>query len=124
RVPRATAIEAALVLGPAGEFAFVILAVAMAEGVVPPAFAQGVLLSATLSLFAVPLLAAAGRRLRARIASAAAPELDNEGSGFEQGRVLIVGYGRVGQLVGELLQANGVPFTALDSDPQLVARAR
>jgi CPA2 family monovalent cation:H+ antiporter-2 len=37
--------------------------------------------------------------------------------------VLIVGYGRVGRLVGEMLSLHDQPFLALDADPRRVARA-
>jgi CPA2 family monovalent cation:H+ antiporter-2 len=39
-------------------------------------------------------------------------------------RVLIVGYGRVGALIGELLAAHGIPFLAIDQDAALVKRTR
>jgi hypothetical protein len=61
------AIETALVLGPAGEFAFVILTTGMVEGIAARGFTQGVLVSATLSMFTVPLMAMLGQRL-ARVA--------------------------------------------------------
>ena len=45
-----TAIETALVLGPAGEFAFVILGAGLVEGIASPAFTQTVLMAATISM--------------------------------------------------------------------------
>ena len=42
----------------------------------------------------------------------------------EAGRVIIAGYGRVGQLVGEMLDRHDVPFLALDMDPVRVAAQR
>jgi CPA2 family monovalent cation:H+ antiporter-2 len=40
------------------------------------------------------------------------------------GRVIIVGYGRVGQLVGEMLSRHSISFVAIDDDAKLVARER
>ena len=119
-----TAIETALVLGPAGEFAFVILTTGMMEGVASPAFTQGVMLSATISMFAVPLMAFLGLKLARK--PAAPPELPAEALNpvVRDGAVMIVGYGRVGRLVGEMLAEHKVPFIALDTDPAAVASAR
>ncbi|WP_296816867.1 cation:proton antiporter [Brevundimonas sp.] len=124
RLSTAAALETALVLGPGGEFAFVILSEAMGAGVVPRAFSQGVLLAATLSIFLIPILAAIAPRLNRRMK--AEPVLPSAPEGVEEplARVVIVGYGRVGRLVGELLREHGVSFTAVDSDPVLVAAAR
>ena len=121
---RGSAIEAALVLGPAGEFAFVIIDEAMTHHVLSHAFGQAVILSAILSLFCVPLLADLGLRLSRRLAPAApvptvAPDLIGEGA-----RVLIIGYGRVGEHVAAMLRVHNIPFTAVDIDPGIAARAR
>jgi CPA2 family monovalent cation:H+ antiporter-2 len=123
KVPTGPAIETALVLGPAGEFAFVILSAALGDGVISRDFAQGVLISATLSLFAVPILAALAPRVKRQILpkSEVADAPDNAPS---EARVLIVGYGRVGRLIGEMLTSHGIPFAAVDADASLCAQAR
>ena len=119
-----TAIETALVLGPAGEFAFVVLTTGMVEGIAAPAFTQSVLVSATLSMFSVPLMAWLGQKLASR--DAVVPGLPPETLTpvIKDGAVLIVGFGRVGRLVGEMLAEHKVPFIALDTDPVAVTRAR
>ena len=120
------AIETALVLGPAGEFAFVVLNTGMVEGLASPAFTQSVLLSATISMFTVPLMAMLGQRISRR--STAAPVgLPAEAltpAAVPEGAVLIVGFGRVGHLIGEMLAEHGQSFVALDTDPVAVAAAR
>jgi len=119
-----SAIETALVLGPAGEFAFVILSTGMAEGVAPPAFTQGVMLSATISMFCVPLMAMLGQRLSRRTDPAASLAPEATPPVVPDGAVMIVGFGRVGRLVGEMLAKHNVPFIALDTDPAAVSAAR
>jgi CPA2 family monovalent cation:H+ antiporter-2 len=119
------AIETALVLGPAGEFAFVIVNTSLVEGVATPAFTQGVLVAATISMFTVPLMALLGQRL-ARSASAAPtveilPEAE---AATKDAAVLIVGFGRVGRLVAEMLAEHGQSFIAVDTDPATVAAGR
>jgi len=118
-----TAIETALVLGPAGEFAFVIINTSLVEGVATPAFTQAVLVAATISMFTVPLMAMLGQRLtRADVTHAVAalsPEI-----GPREASVLIVGFGRVGRLVAEMLAEHGQSFIAVDTDPTAVAAGR
>ncbi len=119
------AVETALVLAPAGEFAFVILAVGQGDGVVPPELAQSAMIAATLSMFCVPPMVWLGARLAARTARR---PVDLPAEAMEprlaDGGVLIVGYGRVGRLVGEMLTEHGQAFIAIDSDPTTVAAAR
>ena len=77
-------------------------------------------------MVAIPLLARLGRRLSRRLERrrpldplvAVAPPAD------EVGRVIIAGYGRVGQLVGEMLERHKVPYLAIDMDPARVAAER
>lgn len=124
RVPTGPAIETALVLGPAGEFAFVILSAALGDGVIPRDFAQGVLISATLSLFAVPILAAVAPRVKRQLAPDASLPAEALTPAAAEGQVLIVGFGRVGRLVGDLLLEHGQSFLALDANAATVALGR
>jgi CPA2 family monovalent cation:H+ antiporter-2 len=121
-LPERAAIETALVLGPAGEFAFVILTTGMVEGIAARGFTQGVLVSATISMFTVPLMAMLGQKLAGvakpgPITTLPEPEV-------RTGAVLIVGFGRVGRLVAEMLAQHGQTFIALDTDPAAVAGGR
>lgn len=114
-----------MVLGPAGEFAFVILNSALDHRLVDPGFARAVLISATVSFFAVPALAWAAERLARRV-PAPQEQIPEPAEEHEPayGRVLIVGYGRVGRLVGEMLTRHDVEFSAVDLDARLVDQAR
>jgi CPA2 family monovalent cation:H+ antiporter-2 len=121
-----TAIETALVLGPAGEFAFVILGAGLVEGIASPAFTQTVLIAATISMFTVPLMALIADRLLKRVVPVV-PELPPEAlapPSATSGQVLIVGFGRVGRLVGEMLTEHGQAFLAIDANPSTVAKGR
>jgi len=121
------AAETALLLGPSGEFSFVIMGGAMAGGLVPAAIGQDVLLGTTLTMIAIPALARLGRRWsktleRRRTVDPIAAEPPPPAE--EAGRVIIAGFGRVGQLVGEMLARHKVPFIAIDADPARVAAER
>ncbi len=119
------ALETALVLAPAGEFAFVVFATGLVEGVAPSALTSTVALSATLSIFSIPFLAMLGQRLtrRPRLEAAAMPD-ERELPQQADGAVVIVGFGRVGRLIGEMLKVHDQAFIAVDADPGIVAAGR
>ncbi len=125
---RKAAIEAALILAAGGEFAFVLLDNAIGAGVVPPAIGRAVLVSATLTMFLIPALAALGGRLGRRGAVAPISEAPVGGPdrvGAEAaGQVLIVGYGRVGKLVADMLGRHDLPWLAVERDARLVEQGR
>ncbi|MBV9078940.1 MAG: cation:proton antiporter [Methylobacteriaceae bacterium] len=123
-LPRRVGLEMGLLLGAGGEFAFVLLGAAMAGGLVPRDIGQALLLVTTVTMVALPLLARLGRRLGLRLAradpAAVAPEPPPETSGA----VIVAGFGRVGQLVAEMLERHAIPYLAIDADPSLVAAKR
>ncbi len=121
----AAAIETGLLLAAGGEFAFVVIAQARGEGLIEPRLAAAVSVSATLTMFLIPALAGLGAWLgRARgvaeTAAAAAPPAEPEA----RPKVLIVGYGRVGRLVGEMLARHQIAWLAIDRDSRAVEAAR
>jgi CPA2 family monovalent cation:H+ antiporter-2 len=80
----------------------------------------------TLSMVAIPLLAVvSGRPRSARRAPESDPELAaRPETAPATGRIIVIGYGRVGQLVGDMLTRHGRSFIAIDSDPRVVAHER
>ena len=125
-LPWATGLRAGLLLGPAGEFSFVILAPAAALGLVSAEAAGFAVILAALTMAAIPLLSALGNRLVPRrtptaAAADAAASLPPESTGP---RVVVAGFGRVGQTVASMLEVHRIPYLALDSDADEVARQR
>jgi CPA2 family monovalent cation:H+ antiporter-2 len=127
RLPGAVGGEIALLLAPGGEFAFVLLTSAIGAGVLPGRQGADAMVVATLSMFAIPALG----RLGASFARAKTPvELQAEfahlapGGDVASGRVVIIGFGRVGALVGEMLKRHDIPFVAIDDAVELVAARR
>jgi len=111
----------ALLLAPGGEFGFVILGLARASGLVPPEIADPALIVASVTMAMIPGLHRLGERLEPRATidpELLPPALD------ETPRVLIAGFGRVGQTVASLLERHGKPYVALDRDADGVARQR
>jgi len=123
RLPWRSAAETALLLAAGGEFAFVILAQAMGEGLVDRLAGQTVLVAATLTMAAIPALAALGARIGGK--RLAPPDLAPEPAlGAAPPRVLVVGYGRVGHLVGEMLHTHDIAWVAAEADHRLVEAGR
>ena len=125
-LPWPMAVQAGLLIGPGGEFGFVVLSVAASHGVLPPAVAEPALIAVALSMAAIPLLSAFGRRHAPRLARKPVVDpalLPPEDSGG-QARIILAGFGRVGQTVASMLEAHAIPYIAIDRDPDRVARQR
>lgn len=124
---RHTAVEAGLLLGQGGEFAFIVVGLAMSLALIPSEVGHFMLIVAGLTMLITPLVAVAGHRLAVHLEHrtaarahetelADAPELD--------GHVILAGFGRVGRTLSNTLEAESVPWVALDVDPNSVAAAR
>lgn len=113
------ALEGGMLMGQGGEFAFIVTGYASAGKLFDPALAQFVLLVVGLSMFATPPVARIARMIgdgwEARHRSPAAPLADAEPEHMS-GHVIIVGFGRMGQLLAEVLAAQGVRYVAIDID--------
>ena len=124
-LPSPAARELSLLLGPGGEFAFVMISAAIAQRLLPEDVGATLILAVTLSMATIPLLAMVGAVRRAPDASGLDPELAAAPPPeHPKGRVILVGYGRVGRLVGEMLARHKLDFIAVDGDPKLVSRER
>jgi len=121
-----SAIEAALLLAGAGEFAFVILGQAMDQGLVQRTVGQTALVAATLSMFSIPFLAQLGLKLGGRqvTPSELPPEPEADKDTDADPKVLVVGYGRVGRLVGDMLRRHEIGWVGAELDPRLVEQGR
>lgn len=117
--------EASLLLAPGGEFAFLMIGAAMAARIIPEEAGIDMLVVVTLTMATIPLLGAIGARSSPSRAKEDADfaHLSPE-AGVAENRVVIVGFGRVGRLVSELLTRHDIPFVAVDGSAQLVAKAR
>jgi CPA2 family monovalent cation:H+ antiporter-2 len=125
-LPWPAAIEIGLLLGPGGEFAFIILGVAITAGIITASVGGLLLAVVGLSMAGIPLMGWLGERIAKRLGVPAAlpravlvePPQD------EPVRAIVVGGGRVGKLVSEMLDRHGVPHIVVDRDPAVVIEAR
>ena len=119
-IPRAQRMLFGFVLAQGGEFAFVLFQFAAGEGAVAPEVAEMMVVVVALSMVLAPLMMVVLDRLIQPMLRD--PQQKREADKIEpQGRpVIIIGYGRFGQIVGRFLLANGVGTVILDNDPDHV----
>jgi CPA2 family monovalent cation:H+ antiporter-2 len=117
---RSTATEAGILLASPSETTLIVLAAASGAGLIQPTTAQFWQIVTAIGLTITPLLARGGQLLARQVEPAPAlPEADPA-----RPRVLIVGCGRVGRLVAEMLTAHGQPYVALDADADAIEKCR
>jgi glutathione-regulated potassium-efflux system ancillary protein KefC/glutathione-regulated potassium-efflux system protein KefB len=119
RHDHATAWRLGVALAGGGEFAFVLFALATRNRLLDPEVSDLLVLVVTASMCLAPLLIALADRIADRFAKPApAPVFDEIEP--QEPRVLIAGFGRVGQVVARVLRARRIPFTALEVSPAQV----
>ncbi|MCB1479250.1 MAG: cation:proton antiporter [Tepidamorphaceae bacterium] len=125
RVERGTRLEAAMLLGQAGEFVFVILALAGQEGIIGREQAQFCILVASLTMLMTPLVARLGKLAADRLASETADGVQVQDAHADlEDHVIVGGFGRVGKIVAQVLETENIPYIALDRNAHSVNRER
>ncbi len=125
RLPLPTVVESAFVLAGAGEFAFVVFTLARGENLISAGVLEAAVTVAALSMLATPLLAGIGRRIAVRLAARRDGREHGVGDVPEfHDHVVIGGFGRVGEMVARVLDAEQIPYVALDLDAVRVAEKR
>jgi monovalent cation:H+ antiporter-2, CPA2 family len=119
-------LQAGLLLGPGGEFGFVILGLARAEHLLDQNAADFLLILTASTMACIPLLSRLGDRIARRAAGAGSldPELLAAMPADASPRVILAGFGRVGETVAAMLEVHRIPYVAVDSDPDRVAALR
>jgi monovalent cation:H+ antiporter-2, CPA2 family len=126
-IKRPGATKAGLLLGPGGEFAFVVLALAASFNVVRQDQADFALLVTAITMCLIPFLALWGvAPTSTKQVSTEAPESALVAAALtgDQAHVIVAGYGRVGVVVVDLLEQQGIAYLAVDADIDRVRRAR
>ncbi|WP_109123554.1 monovalent cation:proton antiporter-2 (CPA2) family protein [Dyella sp. C11] len=102
----------AVLLACGGEFAFVVLKLAREQNLVTSQQHGLQVLAITLSMALTPLMVTALGKLLHQEKTKKEREFDTIVA--DSPRVIIAGYGRMGQIVARMLRAQGIPFVALD----------
>ena len=124
-----TSLRVGLYLAQAGEFGFVLLTLGADRGLIAPQWMSPVLAAMVLSMLAAPFLVMHADRIVSRVSasdwlmqSVALTSIARKSIAAEA-HVIICGYGRSGQNLARLLGQEGVPYMALDLDPDRVRQA-
>ncbi|GAP37849.1 monovalent cation:proton antiporter-2 (CPA2) family protein [Piscinibacter sakaiensis] len=123
------ALRTGLYLAQAGEFGFVLLTLGAQQQLVDPQWMSPVLASMVLSMLATPLLILHSDRIVLRLAASdwlmqsVAMTSIAKRSINTSAHVIIAGYGRSGQNLARILDAERIPYMALDLDPDRVRQA-
>jgi glutathione-regulated potassium-efflux system ancillary protein KefC len=114
-----------VLLAQGGEFGFVVLQAALGERLLPAGQGSFLLAAIAISMLCTPLALVlidrfVAPRLAARSAAPGMPEINEE----QQAPILILGFGRYGQIVARLINASGLAATVLDHDAEQVEGIR
>ncbi|KAL1549883.1 K(+) efflux antiporter 2, chloroplastic, variant 2 [Salvia divinorum] len=122
-----SAIRVGLLLAPGGEFAFVAFGEAVNQGIMSSQMSSLLFLVVGISMAMTPWLAAGGQLIASRFELHDVRNLlpDESETDDLQDHIIICGFGRVGQIIAQLLSERLIPFVALDvrSDRVAVGRA-
>jgi CPA2 family monovalent cation:H+ antiporter-2 len=129
RAPLASSLRVGFYLAQAGELALVMLALAFQNEMLPENLLQPVLAAMIISMCTAPLLIEFAeplvRKLTANDWLARAAQVTHIAAQTmsRQDHLIVCGYGRSGQNLARLLEAEEIPFIAMDSDPERVREA-
>ena len=118
-----------LYLAQAGEFGFVLLTLAQSNALVPPSLLNPILASMVLSMLATPFIIMYSNRIVMKLVSSEWLQQSLQMTTIARKsinankHVIICGYGRSGQNLARMLEGEGIPYMALDLDPDRVRQA-
>jgi monovalent cation:proton antiporter-2 (CPA2) family protein len=119
RASHPDSVRVSLFLAQGGEFGFVLYSAAVNAGVMPAVLGSVLITVVTLSMAMTPLVVA----LRPILLKGAPKPAIEEDFADAQGQVVLVGFGRFGQILSQLLLAEGIDLTIIDNDPAMIRSA-
>lgn len=127
KIPRHIALSTGVLLAQGGEFCFVIIAIATSTGLIPDATAQMVIVIACLSMMLTPLMMSAALWIKDNLnqdVRADHPYKLTEDEEGLSGHVIIVGFGRFGEIIAKMLHAQQTPYVAVDRNGSRVSKMK
>lgn len=119
---RGIAVETGILMASPSETTLIVLSAATTALLIQPGTAQFWQIVTAIGLTITPALAKLGSLLARQVEPAPDPHLI--GTDSDEPPAIIVGCGRVGRLVAQMLTRHGQPYVAIDSDSDLVARCK
>lgn len=121
KAPRAEAIERTVLMAQGGEFAFVLYAAATQFGILTPEWNANLTAIIIISMVLTPLMLI----VQTRMMTEAGPSMEGvEAARDLRGSVLLIGFGRMGQIISQPLLARGHSLSIIDTDPDAIRNAR
>jgi CPA2 family monovalent cation:H+ antiporter-2 len=121
----AVAAEAGVLMASPSETTLIVIASALTARLIDPAIGGFWQIVTALGLTLTPLLANLGRWAARRLERPEETKQQEAVLGDEPpGRVIILGFGRVGRMVAEMLDAHGKPYVAIEADVDAASTAR
>ncbi|NLH80773.1 MAG: potassium transporter TrkA, partial [Phyllobacteriaceae bacterium] len=119
RVPKPEAVRVAFFLAQGGEFGFVLYSAAVNAGVMPQILGSVLITVVTLSMAMTPLVVAL---VPLFVPKKVEKKIEEDYSDAD-GSVVLIGFGRFGQILSQLLLAEGIDLTIIDKDPSMIRSA-
>ncbi|MCJ2177128.1 cation:proton antiporter [Novosphingobium album (ex Hu et al. 2023)] len=119
---RGTATETGILMSSPSETTLIVLSAAASAQLIQPGTAQFWQIVTAIGLTVTPLLSLTGKIMARRVDTVEAPH--QPAGDDSQPRTIIVGFGRVGRLVADMLTKHGRPYVAVDSDTDFVSEGR
>ena len=119
---RSTATETGILMSSPSETTLIVLSAATSAMLIQPGTAQFWQIVTAIGLTITPLLAMFGRKIAVRVERR--PMLEEVVDDPDEPTTIIVGSGRVGQLIADMLKVHGKPYVAIDFDADQVTQAR
>jgi monovalent cation:H+ antiporter-2, CPA2 family len=118
------AAETGMLMASPSETTLIVLAVAVTAQVIDSETAKFWQVATVIGLLITPILARVGHDIARRIEVRSSGKQLDEDSTSAEPRTVIVGFGRVGRLVADMLVTHGQPYVAVESDIDAVVAAR
>ena len=119
---RSDTLRMLVLLACGGEFAFVVLRQAAEQQLIDVVQRDALVLTITLTMALTPLLVVLAAKVLNLMPKKPAREFDTIDTAPP--RVIIAGFGRVGQIIARVLRAQGIPFVALEHSAEQVDFSR
>lgn len=120
------AMHSSFLLSQGSEFAFILFSLAVSQKILPAEIGQFLLVVVAISMAVTPLLSAIGIWIEDRFDAKEELDQNQEFKGVSDldSHIIIAGFGRVGRVIAHMLAEEKFNYVAVDSDLQVVKKAR